>query len=160
MGCDIHFYVEVRKNGKWKQAGQMVKNEWYTPGEEEGHGNTPMRHEEFYYGRNYDLFGVLAGVRSNWCPPIKKRRGLPSDISEEVSRLAADWDGDGHSHSWLNLKEILEWAYNGDFSHKGKNRFNEISDEFADVTMPKLLKLASDPKLKPEDVRIVFWFDN
>lgn len=161
MGCDIHLFAEIRKNGKWEQAGSMVKNEYYWPEEDTGNylGNKKLVRERFYRGRNYQLFGVLAGVRSDG-PPIVEQRGFPKDASKETKSYHKSWEGDAHSESWLNLKELLEWAYGGDFSKKSVNKFEKIDGYFAETTLSKLLKLATSPDVKPEDVRIVFWFDN
>jgi hypothetical protein len=161
VGCDIHLYVEVRKNGKWEQAGQMVKNEYYSEGDQDASDpeSKPMVRERFWRGRNYSLFGVLAGVRTSF-PPIAKPRGIPRDASKEVKMISKRWDGDGHTHSWLDLAELFDFAYGKGYGMKDKNRFEDIDRYFAEVTMPKLINLAAEPGLKPEDVRIVFFFDN
>jgi hypothetical protein len=159
MGCDIHLYVEIRKNGKWERAGQLVKNPYYYP-DEDGPENTKLVHEDFWKGRNYQLFGVLAqGVRRDMDSSFKIK-GLPKDITKEVKEIADYMGVDGHSHSWLNLAELFDYAYKGDYGKKDKNRFEEIDSYFAEVTFPKLIALAAEPGMKPEDVRIVFFFDN
>lgn len=66
----------------------------------------------FYKSRNYLLFSILAGVRNHLdIKPISPRRGVPWDASidylKEVNRL----EGDGHSHSWFTLKEILDFPW-------------------------------------------------
>ena len=91
MGTDIHMYVEVRQKGEWKLYGG--KN-------------------DFYDGRNYALFAILANVRNgygfagcdtgNGFVPISTPRGLPDNVDNEI--LEYSW---GHSHSWLLLSEIL-----------------------------------------------------
>lgn len=98
MGCDIHPYAEVRKNGKWERSPIKVPSD-----------------------RNYWTFSVLAGVR-NGCgfagsytgepvTPIAEPRGLPSDTTIADNSLEYEdpnhvWLGD-HSHSWLLLSELL-----------------------------------------------------
>lgn len=65
--------------------------------------------------RNYMLFSVLADVRnySDRVKPIDLPRGLPDDVSLEVKRKS-DYDGvDGHSHSWLTLRELLDYDWDG-----------------------------------------------
>lgn len=161
MGCDIHLYVEVRKNGKWERVGSMVKNEYYWPEEEHSDDpeSKPMVRERFWRGRNYSLFGILAGVRTDG-PPIVKPRGIPKDASKEVKLISERWEGDAHTHSWLNLAELFDFAYGKGYGAKDKNRFEDVDRYFAESTMPKLITLAAEPGLKPEDVRIVFFFDN
>jgi hypothetical protein len=53
-------------------------------------------HSFYNSGRNYTLFGVLAGVRDSNVQPIDWPRGLPPDLSEEfvdfLRRLYAAWE--------------------------------------------------------------------
>lgn len=140
MGCDIHLHVEVKLNGKWE------------------HLNAP------YIGRDYQLFGRMAGVRDDEQPHIEPR-GLPQELSVITTYDVNHWAGDGHSHSWLNAKEageIQKW-----YEEKYSQRFHpplfgyvfgnlvdsyvkNEDDEDDEEDTPKSL----------EDVRIVFWFDN
>lgn len=83
MGCDIHSYIEYKKNGQWKS-------------------------ESCYIGRDYALFGLLAGVRGVSIKPIAEERGLPPDVTKRVQQQSNAWDGDGHSHSYVTLEELLE----------------------------------------------------
>ena len=217
MGCDIHLYVEVRENGEWKSADR-----WYNNPEESS------LTEEFYDGRNYDLFGILANVRNGrgfagiktgeGFNPISEPRGLPPDVSSLVKAVSDRWNGDGHSHSYFTVAELLayDWTQvsclqgwvNGptfaEWNRWGRShgqspktccgmvtgpniehistkemekRLRETEDNaslfhtyclaewtepyykaagsFISETMPRLWHLG-----KPEDVRIVFWFDN
>lgn len=78
-------------------------------------------------GRNYAWFAILAGVRGQMHPMIAHDRGLPTDVSTEVLRQSTQIDDDGHSHSWVTLRELLEykWDYYG-ISHResvNKNQF-------------------------------------
>lgn len=85
MGCDIHLYVEARENGVWVE-----------------------KKGDFYDGRNYNLFSVLAGVRNRHeIIPICEPRGLPEDVSESV-REDECYD---HSHSWLTLAELMAFDW-------------------------------------------------
>src|ERR1700691_1564806 len=87
MGCDIHPYVEVRKNGTWVKADVKVPD-----------------------GRNYWTFAKLANVRNGFgfagCDtgdavvPICEPRGLPADTSihdEDYDEEAED----GLDRVWL-----------------------------------------------------------
>jgi hypothetical protein len=101
MGCDIHPIIEVRgKDGIWRLqrdlrcnqcagTGLLRRDHGY-PGFKDatekcfwcnGHG---QRHQG-YSGRNYNLFGVLAGVRNDSIPRISDPRGLPSDMSFQLT---------------------------------------------------------------------------
>lgn len=61
MGCDIHLYVE-RKNpvsGQW----EFVPAEGHAPQDEWDKKNNRW---DWYGGRNYDLFAILADVRNGY----------------------------------------------------------------------------------------------
>lgn len=113
MGCDIHLYAEARdsEGAPWRNVNALEEDEIYDPETYEVIG-TKMRPTRFYSGRHYGLFGVLAGVR--WkCPhgAIAEDRGLPEDISPEVREEASDWGGDGHSHSYATLEELITYDW-------------------------------------------------
>lgn len=94
--------------------------------------------------RNYKRFAALAGVRGDG--PAAK--GLPDDLSESGRLYADDWEGDAHSHSFLEAKEAARifLATEHEPSNYAKSypcsHFFEIEHE--------------------EDAphRLVFWFDN
>lgn len=107
MGCDIHMYVEKRNNnGCW----DIIKTE--------DDGNELL---EPYDGRNYNLFSILANVRNGrgfaGCRTgegfnqISSPRGIPIDASDEYVSVASEWGCDGHSHSYLTLKELLDYDW-------------------------------------------------
>jgi hypothetical protein len=203
MGCDIHEWVEVRDPsandvGPWKLSS-------YDP--------------ELF--RNYDMFAILANVRNGHgfagvktgegFIPISMPRGVPEDASDEYKHQVEEWGVDGHSHSWLTLREIREFDWNQTtekqgwvdaseyqtFKREGRPRSwsggvgggsvkhvtNEQMDEIVakggepgfsyytlvkwtikyrdycgyllDEVLPEMAKLG-----EPDDVRLVFFFDN
>lgn len=103
MGCDIHAFAEVKTNGKWKF------------------------NKSINIDRNYDLFSILANVRNGYgfagvktgegFVPISEPKGVPCDASSKYLTKCLEWDGDGHSHSWLTLKEIKDFDW-GQFTMK------------------------------------------
>lgn len=122
MGCDIHFYVEKRIDGRW------VTGDTWTP---DKYSDTPgalcLEHSNRLYSeRHYDLFSILADVRNGrgfagvetgmGFVPIFPPRGVPADACPEYAQEVERWDGDGHSHSWLTLQEILQF----DWSQKSR----------------------------------------
>lgn len=131
MGCDIHSYVEVMKNQRWIL---------HTP-------------EPGYTWRDYGMFGILAGVRMRGFNPMAKHRGLPKNVSKEVKELADEYGGDGHTHSYLTLKEILDYDYDqtiplhGVLSAKKYDQWDKKSTPYLDyanseyVLMPEAYKL-------------------
>lgn len=183
MGCDIHPYVEVRRDGQWVRSGLEVPRD-----------------------RDYWAFAKLADVRNGLgfagvdrgdpVTPIAQPRGLPPDTSIHDGDVNAEGDREGiwlgdHSHSWVTLAELLAVNYNEPITQRGlvKHRVAEnfrkygyhprewvggISGQGAEEYEPLEWKLplyeaagllpriiASICHLgKPDDVRLVFGFDS
>ena len=113
MGCDIHLYVEVRQaDGSWKSV-----DEWVT---EDDYFHVPYK-KQYYSGRNYDLFAILANVRNGYgfagvktgegFNPISEPKGLPADVSQEVKQCSENWGADGHSHGWHTVADLLAFDW-------------------------------------------------
>jgi hypothetical protein len=150
VGCDIHDYAEVRLDGRWT-----------------------ARYSIFDTDRNYAWFGFLADVRNySHSPVIAAPRGLPDDADLDAEeREDALWC-DFHSHSWLTLAELLAYDYdqviwdrritkggNGAaLAEEGEGQHLPLR-EFLGETFFRRLQLLAELG-KPEDVRLVFWFDN
>ena len=132
MGCDIHEFFEVRKNGKWEYVPVQEK---YEVGEADEDGYRSVDYDEYfkdpplYIGRSYNLFSILADVRNGYgfagydtgegFVPISKPRGYPKDASEEARKASEDYDVDGHSHSWVTLAELEAYDWNQTTKHRG-----------------------------------------
>lgn len=136
MGCDIHAYIELLEDGQW--------NLHSTQGA--------------YTGRNYMLFGMLAGVRSYHpsVTPIVPPRGLPKDMSDGLRAIVDTWKDTGrstphyffHTPSYLYVEELLEhWE-----------SIDQVSWEMSQVvqTMENLMPDGA----ATHSVRLVFWFDS
>jgi|SRR5882672_1565310 len=141
MGCDIHLYAEIKQDGKWVSADKWSADPW-----DDGDAQCVeiKWNDRLYNGRNYALFGVLAGVRDRSQLLISRPRGLPKDISLEVRKRSDDYGSDGHSHSWLTLAELLAYDWSECERIEGWRQ-----------ALSKLQKLGD-----PNAVRIVFFFDN
>lgn len=157
MGCDIHAFVEKRNGDSWK----FIELD-----------------PEPFDCRDYRLFGFLADVRNySHSPVISKRRGIPGDASEHVLEMNDYWDSDGHSHTWLLLRELLDFDYNQEIwdqrvmKQDGPNSWNGAAlaeeGEGAHLRLGVFLGEWYFKELNrfkqlgpPEDTRIVFWFDN
>lgn len=139
MGCDIHVLVQKRDHDCWLtvEPGPSLMDDGY-----------PV-----YEDRSEVTFGMLAGVRNDTLPPISEPKGIPDDLRERTVSTR-DWGGGpsgdldvddkylgNHSHSWLTLAEID--AY-------GPPDGTTIAPL---LTWMRTLGF-------PEDVRIVFGFDN
>lgn len=127
MGCDIHGIFEVKLNGKW-----------YT-------------YDRVKQGRNYWLFGKLAGVRGGGS--IFEPKGIPDDISEVTSKELEDWDCDSHTHTWFTKDEmqaILEDV---------KRESNGLEDIFNYQILWQFFVFEEEVQ-KYEDGRCLIWFDS
>ena len=188
MSCDIHAYVEVRREGKWEYI--PIESDWQKNWRKRYLEDEDGGIAELDIGRNYDLFAILAGVRNGrgfaGCDtgdgfnPISKPKGLPEDVSPEVARKSEEWGVDGHSHSWHTLADLLAYdltqrtrlrgwvtgpvceawrRYGRDRGESPKSWCGGVSyktfPEFWSEIIPELLRLG-----RPEDVRLVLWFDN
>jgi len=126
MGCDIHFYVEKKIKGTWVSQDTFVQE---TSGEGEDKETYWAQKNDFYGGRNYDTFAILADVRNGrgfagiktgeGFNPISMPRGLPNDVSKETKRASDGMGGDGHSHSWLTLRELLDYDWTQETGKQG-----------------------------------------
>jgi len=150
MGCDIHFYSETRKNGKWvaDHADSFTKSE-----PEEGETWYELNMNQSYNGgRYYLLFGLLSeGVRYD-IPQAFPQRGVPDDASDEIQQIFKSWDCDAHSANHITVAELKEKAA------------ALLVDP--DPEAPRLCSALSDvirglpPSENPDEQRVVFWFDN
>ena len=89
--------------------------------------------------------------------PIDFPRGIPDDLSSGYKYITNRWDGDGHSHSYFTLHELLnvDWSkYEKSDSPAFSNRVGWL-DEFME-TIEQMKSIDPDPK----NVRCCFFFDN
>lgn len=147
MGCDIHFEVEIKTHKGWQPV----------PTDVEGH-------------RDYLCFGILAGVCNHDVAPIaepKGHRGI--GLEDPPKPNASYWDevphkynwGFGyHSHSWLNLSELLGYDWNQEYGDDDSER-DGLKDTWVYKSLiPTMQLIARERGLLPEEIRIVFCFDS
>ncbi|MEU4567044.1 hypothetical protein [Micromonospora sp. NPDC023956] len=153
MGSDIHAYAEIRIDGQWRYAGDDAFPDNEYPND---------RHCPFDGIRSYGLFGFLADVRNySNTPVIANPRGLPDDVSPEVRAKSDSWDTDGHTHTWLALAELIDFDYDQTFTDTrtdGEPPAANLREFLGDWYFGRLNLLTAMGA--PQDVRIVFWFDN
>ncbi len=137
MGCDIHLFTEIKVGGKW------------------------ITHSVCHVPRNYELFGKMAGVRSD-AKPIAAPKGMPEDAGELTRMYAKYWEGDGHNHSWFSgaeIAELEEWAQEvpwvGHFPESKLNWGYLFGNSWGGFE-----RYPGERPEGVEDVRFVFWFDN
>jgi hypothetical protein len=87
--------------------------------------------------RDYDFFEKIGGVRGDRALfPIQK--GVPEDSCQEIKDDVQRWAGDGHSHSWLMVSEMI--------NHR----------KLTGIKVKWMKTFIADP----ENTRMVFFFDN
>lgn len=130
MGCDIHTGIEIRTHSHW----------WY-------HSTA------WFPDRNYEFFEILAGVRGRGrdIPPIAKPRGVPPDASGGFMDFVERYRGDGHSHSYLLLSEVLAYAW--------KEKTGKEAVDYFGPYLALFIALAEKAG-GPDNLRLVFFFDN
>ena len=164
MGADIHFFRE-RKTASLNYEGpknleeerdkkiceiindKSLTERWVSADRWKKDGKNWV-HEEVFWSRNYYLFSILADVRNSGdVQPICEPRGVPKDASSGYLHMVDRWEGDGHSHSYFTLEELLDvdWSQ---YDKEYIEDFLKVVDELK----------SSDPDTKK--VRICFFFDN
>lgn len=112
MGTDIHIYAEKRKSNKWVLCEPMeIRKSYSRP-------KPRLKPKEIYGIRNYALFAILANVNNPAYSAepyecISTPRGLPLDISKELKVWADWWKKSAFGYSWLNLKELQDFDWQG-----------------------------------------------
>lgn len=140
MGCDIHLVLEKKFDGKWVGIDTFV-----------GHEQTCAKGWAFPVARsrNYVRFAALAGVRGEGPAAL----GVPEDASDTARCTVAYWGEDGHSHSWLPLKEAAQVFLATSQLKPDDYGFKYPASYFFSVD-------ESDDRILMDDYRVVFWFDN
>ncbi|WP_149023384.1 hypothetical protein [Listeria aquatica] len=136
MGADIHLFVEKKNQD----------NEWKAVLYEDG------SYDGLYDVRNYSVFAILADVRNGYgfaggdigdaFNPVSFPKGIPYNASEEFLKVRETWDIDGHSDSYLTLKELRDFNWDqktmkrGFVDEEGYKEFlktNEVNSWSTDV---------------------------
>lgn len=136
MGCDIHMVLEQKiGEGSWIGIHHFP---YYRSS-----GGT--HHFPDAIGRNYRRFAAMAGVRGDGPEP----RGLPEDVSVLSQARSDHYGSDGHSHSWLPVREAAAIFLASEYGEP---------DDYA-KKYPTAHFFGVEPE-DADDYRIVFWFDN
>lgn len=162
MGCDIHIYSEIKlpePGSSWVHADGWIKAELPYLRKDNGESMIPL-----WVGRNYGVFGYLAGVRTNPEMCFRFGVGLPEDISPGVRKIF-----DEDEHCWHTPGHCTLMEFRAALS-KVTDPFTE-NDEDEDPynsylhlhrilkTMERRLEIIY-PGLSEHNFRIVFWFDS
>lgn len=166
MGCDIHSFVEVRKDGKWEvKTGDVFPLtgwdlEWSLKNGRGTHTSHP------FDWRSYGMFGFLANIRNYSHSPViqEPTYEVPVDASEEIKDKFIG--SDRHTHSYLTLRQLAEYDYDQTFLDQRIQSRNSddqpetvvlrdfLGKEFFDQI--EVMKTLGDL----DDVRVIFCFDN
>lgn len=161
MGCDIHVYPERRKDGqRWKSVTGRINP-----------------------GRDYDLFGKIAGLRNDGEPPMFEVRGLPDDLgywAESDSKLyITDVGGD----EYASKEQAAEWVACGASKYTDERQAFVTHPDWHShtwLTVPEMRRAIEAPSSWGEraveyygliammeeverrgyEARFVIWFDN
>lgn len=153
MGCDIHMYVERKVGDTWQQVSEEegIRHPYWD-------GAMNEKSKEYFDkkcwdpGRNYALFGLLAGVRSTIFSPFVEPRGLPEDLSEGVKEVWEQWNGDGHTASFLTLPELLSFqdtiedvpCFLDISQFKELKKTGKVPDSYHYATPPKIVPVSNE----------------
>ena len=156
MGCDIHAVIERKKySEKEIEKLNAVRSSW--------EAKKWVIVGELDIPRNYGLFALLSNVRTYGyeIPRISHELTLDEDgespeidLSHVTRGYIQDYGTDGHSHSYISLKELE----NADFSNPVfKEGF--VQEIMSDI-VNQMENLIADTSFTSEDIRMVFFFDN
>ena len=173
MGADIHFTIEHRDpNDGLGWVGVFWSDASYSPSrynrdylrDSIANINFEEMHRRMDDGvhpfgrlsrRDYGFFARLAGVRGNGPEP----NGMPPDTSVMTQRVVARWEGSGHSHGHMTLREFVKRKIITDVTiadaAKSKLQGGDPIAEF----LGSCLDCDSDITLD-DNTRVVYWFDN
>lgn len=188
MGCDIHAFTEVRKENKWVRHDEQIFDDYGDRKTSEPFGNRHYAVFGFLANvRNYSHCEPICEPKG--LPDDSEYLNTPLDEPQNYSYYGYDngtaytqkgeieCDANYHSLSWLTLKELLDFDYEKTFwdrritRQEAPNVWNgaALANEgewqtityrehlgegfFKDIDVLKTLG-------NPEDVRIIFYFDN
>lgn len=139
MGCDIHIHQEI----------QIAGSKWH---------HYAYRRPD----RDYSLFWLIAGVRGPGDDePIAPNRGIPSDVTTLTAIDYRYKNGDAHSATWLNAKEIadVEQWLNAKYKYPLNDYFGYLFGSLwsSFVDYPDTRGIV---ERKITDIRFIIWFDN
>ena len=104
--------------------------------------------------RDYEFFARLAGVRGDGPEP----NGVPPDASALTQRCVSRWEGDGHSHVHMTLREFVKRKIisDGSLAEAAKSKL-QGGDPIAEF----LGNCIDDDDITLDDnTRVIAWFDN
>ena len=144
MGCDIHYGIEVKRDGEWQLHWADTCAEYYKEEGEEDYESPKMWGDRFHVlpkdyderskspfnlDRNYSVFSILGDVRNGsgfaGCDtgdgyvPMTRNRGLPKDATPQMAAWLEGFGCDAHSTSYVTLAEMLAYDFSRTTTKRG-----------------------------------------
>lgn len=125
-----------------------------------------------YDGRDYELFGLLAGVRCMDIDTLVENRGLPEKLADEIYEQYYCFDDEGndcspywHNPTWYDITELRAFcdskkieAYD-EYTSDGWTPLSERFRRFVyDINQTLNAYWIWYPN--PGEVQVVMWFDS
>ena len=175
MGQDIHVYL-ARKTSEYAQKNGCEKYypvELYTKYDTDG--AVSYEYADPYYGRNYELFSwLMAGNGRVYVDeadhPIGKYLEYDGLVPRKILKEWEDWEESGaYGYNVVTLADIID-HYNMIDSHKyavndmlrSHSSNNELKDSVGDFIedIKRYCSIEGAYYLTPQDILVVYWFDN
>lgn len=164
MGTDIHVNLEVRnkESQTWEDLSLYIKNRQ----------TNEFHRVECYSGRDYELFGLLAGIYRSNVEPLVDTRGLPDDLAPETHERFYCFDEDGedcspywHDVTWYDMAELRAYCDSARIEKYDETElagFTPLSERFRRFvySLQEVLDHYWIYYPRPGDARVVLWFDS
>lgn len=169
MGCDIHIEIQIQDpDGVWRsiawQAEPYLRDEPDESDADQVVPGIPVAPTTFD-SRNYDLFGILNGVRTDHWPQVEHQQGWPEDFHRDQAlpdpRMQR-WEyppwprclGD-HSFMWVTLDQLKAYDWSVKRREYGRLTTASAATWWPKEVLPWLTTLAQGRPL-----RLIIGFDS
>ena len=175
MGQDIHVYL-ARKTSEYAQKNGCEKYypvELYTKYDNDG--AVSYEYADPYCGRNYELFSwLMDGNGRTYVDeadhPIGKYLEYDGLVPRKILKEWEDWEESGaYGYNVVTLADIID-HYNMIDSHEyaiddmlgSHSSNNELKDSVGDFIedIKRYCSIEGAYYLTPQDILVVYWFDN
>lgn len=175
MGQDIHVYL-ARKTSRYAQDNgceEYYPVELYTKYDNDG--AVSYEHADPYCGRNYELFSWLMDGNGRVYVdeadhPIGKYLEYDGLVPRKILKEWEDWEESGaYGYNVVTLADIIDHYNMIDFHKYAVNDMlgshssnNELKDSVGDFIedIKRYCSIEGAYYLTPQDILVVYWFDN
>lgn len=164
MGTDVNLFVERWRKKEWVHVDPPIGTPFFsysvTPSSLEllaaalEDDPVPQEVKDWHIDRDYRLFGMLAGVRTNDLV-LKEKCGLPLDVSTGVSTVYDNSYNYGPTHFYLG--ELTHLVAKQDW--REYNRQVHIALEKLKLLIECMGQVRDKYGLDDQQVRAIMWFD-